>query len=523
MKTFSAVILFLFAIWVVTICASGDGVLQTVSGTTQLGGAPVTGTALTNGFTPAASLAGGLTVPSLTITGASPGTLILSNAAGTDFNIFMGAPSNVFNSAVNFKQGTTNDDLTVSALVVSDPNKRPRGLANGGANTVVHGTSPPTETAVVEADLSLTDLTTADVSTSKHGFAPKAPGDATKFLNGANPPAWTVPAGGGVGGATTIVQTNFVLNTVYTNGSQAVIAMATASLVGATVSGQAALDLMADQAGGTTFVLTKRTAMTTTISLALSVTNQIAGILSPSATYYFTNSSVGSGNSSSIIAGTGQTITISSGTNGATGATGAAGPSGAQVYSNQTITVAGTANQITSSAGAQDLTVSRTVTLSLPDPLVAPGVITGNGSGLTNMWVVNTYVGGSSKGANMSAANQYSTMVGRDGFATSTSAYMAPCPCKGGDIVSNLVILTQLALPSTTNIVFAVQTNALGSVGVDTPLTLTFAGGGVNTASDITHTFILSADASWDMRFTPSAVVLAEAISWKVDCWHKTP
>lgn len=45
-----------------------------------------------------------------------------------------------------------------------------------------------------ESDLSLTDVTTANVSTTKHGFAPKLPNDATKYLDGTG--AYTVPAGG---------------------------------------------------------------------------------------------------------------------------------------------------------------------------------------------------------------------------------------------------------------------------------------------------------------------------------------
>lgn len=37
---------------------------------------------------------------------------------------------------------------------------------------------------IAEANISFTDITSGDVSTTKHGFAPKAPNDATKFLNG---------------------------------------------------------------------------------------------------------------------------------------------------------------------------------------------------------------------------------------------------------------------------------------------------------------------------------------------------
>lgn len=47
--------------------------------------------------------------------------------------------------------------------------------------------------AVSEANLSTSDVTTLDVSTTKHGFAPKAPNDAAKFLDGLG--AYSVPPG----------------------------------------------------------------------------------------------------------------------------------------------------------------------------------------------------------------------------------------------------------------------------------------------------------------------------------------
>jgi hypothetical protein len=45
-----------------------------------------------------------------------------------------------------------------------------------------------------ESNLSTSDITTNNASTSKHGFVPKLPNDATKFYNGVG--AFTVPAGG---------------------------------------------------------------------------------------------------------------------------------------------------------------------------------------------------------------------------------------------------------------------------------------------------------------------------------------
>jgi hypothetical protein len=56
----------------------------------------------------------------------------------------------------------------------------------GTTTTVLHGNAAgnPTFGAVVEADITLADNTTNDVSAAKHGFAPKAPNDATQGISG---------------------------------------------------------------------------------------------------------------------------------------------------------------------------------------------------------------------------------------------------------------------------------------------------------------------------------------------------
>jgi parallel beta-helix repeat protein len=51
-----------------------------------------------------------------------------------------------------------------------------------------------------ESALVLSDVTTNDVSTARHGFAPKAPNDTSKFLRGDG--TWAVPAGGTASGWT---------------------------------------------------------------------------------------------------------------------------------------------------------------------------------------------------------------------------------------------------------------------------------------------------------------------------------
>lgn len=67
-------------------------------------------------------------------------------------------------------------------------------ISNAGVTTIGAG-------KVTEAMQVLADNTTNNVSTSKHGYAPKLPNDATKYLDGTG--NYTVPAGGG-GGATVV-------------------------------------------------------------------------------------------------------------------------------------------------------------------------------------------------------------------------------------------------------------------------------------------------------------------------------
>lgn len=57
------------------------------------------------------------------------------------------------------------------------------------------------DNSITEAKQLLADNTTNDVSTSKHGYAPKLPNDATMYLNGTG--TYSVPAGGGGGTSAT--------------------------------------------------------------------------------------------------------------------------------------------------------------------------------------------------------------------------------------------------------------------------------------------------------------------------------
>lgn len=158
----------------------------------------------------------------------------------------------------------------------------------------------------------------------------------------------------------------------------------------------------------------------------LTITNNWNGILATN--LYATNMNISFGAAGVTNANGSVTVTASGGT---------------QVYSNQTVTIAGTANQITSSAGAQDLTANRTWTLSLPDPLVAPGVITGNGSGITN--ILGTFYRSSTvvnNTGNSSASNVVSFSIPANALGTNYACriYIA------GDILQNSGTSTNLTM-----------------------------------------------------------------------------
>ncbi len=70
------------------------------------------------------------------------------------------------------------------------------GLLSGSDNTKLNNTSGTNtgDQTISDATLTTSNITTNNVSITKHGFAPLAPNDATKFLDGTG--NWTTPAGG---------------------------------------------------------------------------------------------------------------------------------------------------------------------------------------------------------------------------------------------------------------------------------------------------------------------------------------
>lgn len=70
--------------------------------------------------------------------------------------------------------------------------------APGDASKFLNGANPPAFAQAKDSDLAFTDITTNDTSTTKHGFMPKLPGGSTNFFR--EDGTWAAPPGGGGGG-----------------------------------------------------------------------------------------------------------------------------------------------------------------------------------------------------------------------------------------------------------------------------------------------------------------------------------
>ena len=74
------------------------------------------------------------------------------------------------------------------------------GLVVQASDTRLSDARTPTAHTHAEGDLSLTDITTNNASTTKHGFLKKLSNSATEYMDGTG--NWSTPAGGGGGAAT---------------------------------------------------------------------------------------------------------------------------------------------------------------------------------------------------------------------------------------------------------------------------------------------------------------------------------
>lgn len=132
----------------------------------------------------------------------SAGTTITSSSVITDNNTNIGIGTTGPRQKLEVNgtvlatafSGNLTGNVTGNADTVTT-NANLSGDVSSVGNTTTIGAGKVTEAMQV-----LADNTTQDVSTSKHGYAPKLPNDATKYLDGTG--AYSVPSGGGSGGWT---------------------------------------------------------------------------------------------------------------------------------------------------------------------------------------------------------------------------------------------------------------------------------------------------------------------------------
>jgi hypothetical protein len=93
--------------------------------------------------------------------------------------------------------GTNTGDMSNTDVKTAYEANADTNAYTDAEQTVVGNTSGTNtgDQIISDATISITDITTNDVSSSAHGFAPKGDGSATSFLNGQG--AYTTPAGSG--------------------------------------------------------------------------------------------------------------------------------------------------------------------------------------------------------------------------------------------------------------------------------------------------------------------------------------
>ncbi len=137
--------------------------------------------------------------------------------------------------------GTGLASLTAHALYVGNGTSVPTALAVGATNTLLHGNTGanPSFSAVVEADITLSNNTTNNVTTGHHGFTPILPNDATKFLDGTGAfstpvtAATGMPIVGGTSPATTGRRVTWLQKGDSVNSSAMIaVGMAAATITG---------------------------------------------------------------------------------------------------------------------------------------------------------------------------------------------------------------------------------------------------------------------------------------------------
>ncbi len=171
---------------------------------------------------------------------------ILTDTATIDFTYTDGTPSitadvkaaSITEAMQVLADNTTQDvSTTKHGYAPKAPNDATKFLDGTGAWDTVK-----------DSDLSTSDITTNDVSTSKHGFAPKLPNDATKYLDGTG--AYTVPTGGSASDSFKTIQVSGQSDVVADSSTDTLTLVAGSNVTITTNAGTDAITITATGGGG---------------------------------------------------------------------------------------------------------------------------------------------------------------------------------------------------------------------------------------------------------------------------------
>ena len=118
-------------------------------------------------------------------------------AAGSVTSVGLAVPSGLTSSGGPVTgTGTLTISTTLSGVILGNGSGFTAVTIPSDATQFLNGAATPAYANVKDSDLSTSDITTNNVSITKHGFTPKLPNDASKFLDGTG--AYSVPSGSGV-------------------------------------------------------------------------------------------------------------------------------------------------------------------------------------------------------------------------------------------------------------------------------------------------------------------------------------
>jgi hypothetical protein len=158
--------------------------------------------------------------------------------------------------------------VTNHAVYVGTGTTAATSIGPGATNTVLHGLTgaDPAYSAVVEADLSLTDVTTNNASSTKHGFLAKLSGNAYDFFLGDGTFGRTIARG------TITTSSPWTFSQTWNAGAVTFTGLDINNTVTAAADGSAYFKI--ENAGGEAFSIVKDTTFVATNGVAISVNAQ---------------------------------------------------------------------------------------------------------------------------------------------------------------------------------------------------------------------------------------------------------